>query len=368
MTAPPQHKEAGPSDPDVVVTIAHQPILDVARGTAAGYHAVATVPHGMLLDEVDRRVVAVQLIDAALDASTTLPVNTFTSVPLPLDLAGLPGIRARLAAHGSLAGVVLDVTDFDSDSVAAAEPALRAYRQAGARIAVGGRDDTQPELGSIVRLRPSIIRLGAAWTQGIDTHASRRTAIEVTGQLAGQLDAWILADAVATSGELSTLAQLGVPLARGPFIGGPGPAWPATSAASRRALPAPAAAAAPAAGRLRAFLQPAYTTREDLRELLTDPGAEGVACVVVVDDFERPVALAQRSADGRWTPSDVLTVNVDTSVTDVVGRAMARPGEQRLAPAACTDDEGRLLGVVRVERLVTHLADEHAQLLADTGR
>lgn len=365
MTALPQHREAGPTSIDVV-TVAHQPILDVARGTAAGYHSVATVPHGLALADVDRRVVAVAVVDAALDASTTLPVNTFISVPIPLDLAGLPGVRARLTAHGSLAGVVLDITDFDSDRVASAEPALQAYREAGARIAVGGRDDAQPELGSIVRLRPEIIRLGAAWTEGIDTHASRRAAIEVTGQLAGQLDAWILADAVATAGELSTLAQLGVPLARGPFIGAPGPTWPTTSTASRRALPA--RASAPAAGRLRPLLQPARTTRGDLDALALDPDTTGLDHVVVVDDFDRPVALVHRSPDGRWVPSDVLAVNVDTPAAQVVVRAMARPAPQRFSPVACTDDQGRLVGVLRIERLVTHVADEHALLLADTGR
>ncbi|KQX75151.1 hypothetical protein ASD10_08130 [Aeromicrobium sp. Root472D3] len=338
---------------DAGVTVLHQPILDVARGTAAGFHAVPEVSRGRLADPVPRWAVTVRTIDAALTASATLPTNTFISVPVPLDLVGDPAVRSRLAAHGQLGGVVLDVTDFSSELVSRAVPALDDYRAAGARIAVGGRDDAQPELGSIVRLRPAIIRLGAAWTRGIDTHPSRRTAIEVTGQLAGQLDAWILADAVETAAELRVLAQLGVPLARGPFVGVAGPAWPTIPGATRTALPP---ATRTPDGVLRSLLQQAYTTRhpEATRSVLAE--ATGFEHVVVVDEQHRPVALLHH-AGGRHEPVDVMTVNVDTPVADVVSRAMARPAEHRFVPLCCTDGAGRFVGILRMERLMAHLAD-----------
>jgi EAL domain-containing protein (putative c-di-GMP-specific phosphodiesterase class I) len=346
----------GPST-DAGVTVLHQPILDVARGTAAGYHAVAEVSRGRLADPVLRWAVTMRTIDAALTAAATLPTNTFISVPVPLDLVGDPAVRSRLADHGQLGGVVLDVTDFSSDSVSRAVPALDDYRAAGARIAVGGRDDAQPELGSIVRLRPAVIRLGAAWTRGIDTHPSRRAAIEVTGQLAGQLDAWILADAVETAAELRVLAQLGVPLARGPFIGAAGPVWSAIPAAARTALPP---STRTVDGVLRSLLQQAYTTRhpEAARAVLAE--STGFEHVVVIDEAQHPVALLHH-ANGGYEPVEVLAVNVDTSVTDAVSRAMARPADRRFSPICCTDDAGRFVGILRMERLVAHLVDGAAE-------
>lgn len=337
---------------DAHVMVAHRPVLDVARGTVAGYQAVADVSGD---GAVDRLAVTVTTIDAALTASSTLPPNTFISVPVPHDLAGDRSVCARLHAHGSLAGVVLDVTDFSSGRAPAAEVALEGYRRAGARIAVGGADDAQPELGSIVRLRPAIIRLGAAWTHGIDTNPSRRNAIEVTGRLAGQLDAWILADAVASAGELRVLAQLGVPLARGPFVGVAGAAWPPIAIDARKALP-PSSVVAD--GVLRTLLQQAYTTHDAESARAVLPRTSGFDSVVVVDESRRPVSLLQPGPFGGWDAVDVLTVNVDTPVADAVGRAMARPTTSRFTPLTCTDAAGRFVGVLRIERLLTHLADE----------
>jgi hypothetical protein len=251
---------------------------------------------------------------------------------------------------------VLDITDFDSDVAAQAEAALNDFRRAGALISVGGRDDAQPELGSIVRLRPAIIRLGAAWTRDLDLHPARRSAIEVTGRLAGQLDAWILADGVATSAELRALAGLGVPLAQGPFIGQAQSTWPEIGAATRTVLPPTAAPASD--GVLRALLQQAYTTDnlQAARSIL--PDSSGFEHVVVIDEASRPVSLLHQGPLGTWEPLDVLTVNVDTPVAEAVTRALARPRTTRFSPITCTDAAGRFLGILRIERLMEHLATE----------
>ena len=220
-----------PTSPRSDVTVRYRPVLDVARGSVAGHQAVAELRLADLFAPIDRWAATMTTIDAALHESAMLPDDRFVSIPLPHDLVGDTEVRARLLAHGDLGAVVLDVTDFTSTTPPQATSALADYRRAGARIAVGGRDDAQPELGGILRLRPSIIRLGAAWTHGIDTHARRRHAIEVTGRLAAQLDAWILADDVTTAGELRELARLGVPLACGPFIGAATADWAEVAAA-----------------------------------------------------------------------------------------------------------------------------------------
>ncbi|MET1037332.1 MAG: EAL domain-containing protein [Aeromicrobium sp.] len=342
---------------DVVVT--YLPILDVARGVAAGFHAAAApvehLPAGRLIHPASRRHVVANTVSAALEATASLPTNTFISIPIPLRLVDDGLIKGLLRDHGDLGGVVLEITDFDSDVAAQTESSLEGFRQAGAQIAVGGRDDAQPELGSIVRLRPAIIRLGAAWTRDLDQHPTRRSAIEVTGRLAGQLDAWILADGVVTSAELRALAGLGVPLAMGPFIGEAQAEWPEIGAATRSVLPPPPHASD---GVLRALLQQAYTTRSLRAAESVLPDATGFEHVVVIDEDSRPVSLLHQGALGTWEPIEVLTVNVDTPVAEAVTRALARPRPIRFSPIACTDAAGRFVGILRIERLMEQLALE----------
>lgn len=338
---------------DVGVHVLYEPILDVARGVTAGFQAHAR-PDDDAPDGVDPAVTAV-VVDSSLKAFSTLPTNTFISIPIPLELVSHPSIRRLLADHGDLAGIVLDITDFHSSLVAASEQALGDYRRAGALIAVGGGDSGQPELGSIIRLRPAMIRLGAAWTQGIDQHVHRRQAIEVTGQLAGQLDAWILADDVSSAAELRVLAQLGVPLARGSFIGAAEPVWSTIEPSARIVLP-PVVDAPD--GTLRSMIQQAYTTDNLAAAQSVLPDASGFESVVVIDDQSRPVSVLQQGTFGRWEPVDVLTINVDTPVADAVARAMARPQAARFSPVACTDAAGRFVGMLRIERLMDHLVTE----------
>jgi EAL domain-containing protein (putative c-di-GMP-specific phosphodiesterase class I) len=350
-----------PSDmrsvPSTDVVVSYLPILDVARGVAAGFQAVAApteqLPPGRMIHPASRRHLTANIVSAALASASTLPTNTFISIPIPLRLADDGLIGRLLREHGDLGGVVLDITDFDSDVAAKTESALEGFRRAGALIAVGGRDDAQPELGSIVRLRPAIIRLGAAWTRDLDQHPARRTAIEVTGRLAGQLDAWILADGVASAAELRTLAGLGVPLAQGPFIGQAQSTWPEIRPATKVVLPP---AAVTTDGALRALLQQAYTTRHLAAAETVLPEASGFEHVVVVDEASRPVSLLHQGALGAWEPLEVLTVNVDTPVPEAVTRALARPRATRFSPITCTDDAGRFVGILRIERLMEHLA------------
>ncbi len=337
--------------------VSYQPILDVSRGVAAGFHVVAHaesgLPGGRIVHPAARRLVTADTVATALAASATLPTNTFISIPVPLRLVGDSLVKTLLHDHGDLGGIVLDITDFSSAAVPQAEIPLDEYRRAGAMISVGGKEHAQPELGSIVRLRPSIIRLGREWIRDLDAQPHRRSAIELTGRLAGQLDAWILADGVVTAAELQWLAELEVPLARGSFVGEAHGVWPDIDLTARAALPSTPAASD---GVLRALLQQAYTTSDPSASLSASTGVAGHDIVVVIDDRRRPVSLLEQSDVGRWDPVEVMTVNVDTPLADAVARAMARPRPTRFVPLVCTDAAGRFVGILRIERLVEHLS------------
>ena len=52
-----------------------------------------------------------------------------------------------------------------------------------------------------------------------------------------------------------------------------------------------------------------------------------------------------------------MRVNVDTRPRDALLRATTREPGERFQPLLCTDNAGRYLGIVRVERLIRALAE-----------
>ena len=346
------------------ISVAYQPVFDVDRGTAAGYQAQ---PHYDAPQELDAYApsplhndpdgaLAAAGLRAAFAAMPTRPRNTFVSVPVGVNAAPTAAVADVLLERDDLHGIVLDIVGFSAATpVGPFDDALAAFREAGARIAVGGNGAAQPELSSIVRLKPAILRLGQDWVRGLDHSETKRSTIEVIGRLAGQLDAWILAEGVSTPAELRELARLRVPLAQGPFIGEPHPSWPRFDSHAALALPAHPD---DADGMLRSLIQPAYTTTDGAAAAAVLPETTGFDVVVVLDGHQRPQSIMEQDGGEIWTCPDVLTVNIDTPVADAVARAMARPHAVRFTPLACTDAAGRFLGILRIDRLMRHLVGD----------
>jgi EAL domain-containing protein (putative c-di-GMP-specific phosphodiesterase class I) len=353
-----------PTAVDPTVRVTYQPILDVARGVTAGYQARAHVEGPLELDvhapsgldqDIDG-VLTASAIAIVLAAAPTLPGNTFVSLPIRARLAASAPVRAALRAPDGLSGVVLDIVEYPGAPADDLEHTLADYRAAGALIAVGGHGAPQPELSSIVALKPAIIRLGRDWVRDADSSAAKRSAIEIIGQLASQLDAWILAEGVSSLAELQALASLAVPLAQGPFIGEALPSWPEIDLSVRTSLPTAPAATADSDGVLRALLQPAYTATDAAGAAAVLPETTGFDVLVVIDEHRRPTSIHVQDGSAGWNAFEVLAVNVDTPVADVVTRAMARPRANRFTPLACTDNAGRFVGILRMEQLMVHLA------------
>ena len=335
--------------------VAFSPILDLVRGVVAGYQTVAR----SLADEGTAPPDPRSVTAAALVAASTLPANTFLTVPLDLGLAGsddpdAPSPVSALRDHGDLSGIVLDLRAVPDDVPTAAADALQSVREAGALVALGGEEAAQPTLRSVIRLRPSIIRLGRAWVEGVEHSPEKREAIEATGSMAGQLDAWLLAEGVRTPAELRTLSDLGVPLAQGPLVGPAQQVWQDADPRAHRALPRDRAPGTD--GVLRNLLRRAYTTDDVDAARTVLPEAAGFEVVVAVDEHRRPRSVLVRDDHGTWHSSAVLAVHVDTPVADAVARAMARSRATRFGPLACTDSTGTFLGILHLEDLMTHLA------------
>ncbi len=211
--------------------IAYQPIMDAAARRPKGFEALCRFraqPYrapNLWFD--DAAAVGLQaelevcVIEKALEALEFLPASIYVSVnasPATVTSGRLRDVFARWPAER----IVLEVTEHakigDYDGLLAELDPLR-FR--GVRLAIDDAGAGYSGLQHIVRLRPDIIKLDISLTNRIDGDFVRRSLAAALVGFAVEIDAAIIAEGIETEGELSTLHDLGVPLAQGYFLGRP---------------------------------------------------------------------------------------------------------------------------------------------------
>ena len=290
-----------------------------------------------------------QQLGRALEARTSMPRNTFLSIPLGWQTLAETSVRGELLRPSDLAGVVFELVGvIPSSARTTSHEVTRSIQEAGGLIAMQAEEIWQPDFRALIEHAPEIIVMGRSWIRDVDSSERRRSQIQALGEVAGERDAWVLAAEVRTREELTALAELRVPLLCGPAIGGTSyDQWPALQIGVTAAL-GPQQRRQP--GPLRDMLVTVPTARtmgDAVARMLSAAGAPQAA--VVLDGYGRPDGLAVRTGVGVRATQDVLCVHVDTPLRDAVARAAAR--------AACTDplvavdSAGRFLGVVPLPTL-----------------
>ena len=83
---------------------------------------------------------------------------------------------------------------------------------------------------------------------------------------------------------------------------------------------------------------------------------DGVDLVVLQDNHDRPLAvITERDAPDN-AAATALKVNVDTPLADAALRAITRSPAEWATPLLCTDNAGRYVGIVRIQRILHALA------------
>jgi EAL domain len=322
---------------DISRSVVYRPILDVARGVAAGFQTTSGI---------ESHAVQPADLPGALHSAATLPRNTFLLLPLDLRAGLHPTVRAALLRVTALAGLVFDLLLPDPNTTPdGLANFVREIRRAGGLIALAGAPRSPPESPAVDELRPEIVRLDRPWVRDIDQSTAKRNALRSVGGLASARDAWILVDGVHTKPELAALAELGVPLATGPLIGVSTKEWPAVNPSAVSALPGPPAGMS---ADLLAQLRHAPTAllRDDAWAILC--ARSDLSHVVIVDLHRRPSDLISLDPQGQLVVRSVLRVNLGTELAVVIARAAARLDAVRNDPVAVTDRAGRLLGLVDI--------------------
>ena len=330
-----------------------QPIVGLASGDVVGFELLArfTGPPVATPDvwfaEADRQGLGPQLtarvLTSALALRDTLPPNTFLTVNVEPHLVTDPRVRDVLHGSGRLDRVVLELTEHAvAPDVKELSAALDRVRGDGGLIAMDDAGTGYAGLGQLLAIRPDFVKLDRELVSGVDGDPIMRALVEMLGELAGRMDAWLLAEGVETVGEVQALAALGVPLAQGWQFARPGPIWPALDRAARDVL-AGLVVTGDAGDNIAHLVRacPSATAREEC-----GPGA------VLVDEHRRPLAVGYLDAEGAARLGPAMAVAAASSVTEVARRAMARPVWCRGLPVVCTDPRGETIGLVDVADLV----------------
>lgn len=203
-----------------------QPIVDLRRRTVAGYEALTRFDHPdagvgteQLFEAAAERGLGAELDAAALHSALShrpdLPGNCFLTVNVePASLLSA-AVRTELGSVGSLAGLVVEITERRPWDPQRIEPALNWLRGAGALIAVDDAGSGYAGLQQILSLRPSVLKVDRALIKDIDSNEAKVALVEMLGVFASRVDAWVLAEGVETLAEAQRLITLGIPLAQG---------------------------------------------------------------------------------------------------------------------------------------------------------
>lgn len=218
-------------------------------------------------------------------------------------------------------------------------------------------------LKQMLELRPQLLKLDRGILTDVHDDEATRTLVQMLGDLAARLDAWILAEGVETEAELRALVQLGVPLAQGHFLGAPEKPWSPIRAAAQNVMRSRVRSSEPATSSSTSALRRELLVRDLVEIAVTcsgdDDWPQHARVAIRIDHNERPIEMLLSSEeDGTRIrmAHDLLRVKMESSVAEVAFRAATREDRLQWDPLVCIDDRGALTGIVTMQRVVTSLA------------
>jgi EAL domain-containing protein (putative c-di-GMP-specific phosphodiesterase class I) len=344
--------EAVLADPGLIRPV-FQPIVDLRRSAVWGFEMLARFgddasgsPLGWLAAaERDGLGPALEarLVAAGISAREQLPNGARLSINVSPEALVSRDVRDVLdRAPGGLSRIVLEVTERRRvEDYAELSGALDRARAAGAAVAVDDAGAGYAALEHVARLRPDYVKLDRDLVADADADPHKLAVIEAIGLFAGRLDAALVAEGIERRAEHRTLAGLAVQLGQGWLFGRPARSLVAhaakrpeepLSALVDRDVPIVEAAILDAGGD-------------------PPPSARG-RVVAIVDAEGRPVGLAMPAGAGWNRRRDSLLAGIDDEAPDVARRALRRPIATRLDPVCACLHDGRLAGLVAVDRLL----------------
>ena len=230
------------------ITMAFQPIVDVARGTVFAQEALVRGQNGQSAYEVlktlsdDNRYAFDQLCRVtAIDLAARLNIAENGSM---LSINFLPNavyepnacIRKTLSAAKRagfpLENIIFEFTEAERLDTAHLLNILTSYRSMGFKTAIDDFGAGYAGLGLLASFQPDIVKLDMELIRGIDVDRVKRVIVQNTLNMLADLGIRPICEGVETVAEFEVLRDLGVELMQGyliakPALGGlAAPNWP----------------------------------------------------------------------------------------------------------------------------------------------
>ncbi len=199
--------------------------------------------------------------------------------------------------------------------------------------------------------RPQLLKLDRGLVSGIEADEAKLALVEMLGELAGRLDAWLLAEGIETHAELAAVQRIGVPLGQGYYLAKPAPPWVGLSEQASESLESNSSRDG-GPMELALLVDVCLTCAQDSR------WPEAHAHCVRLAPNGAPLEMRVRLPQGVAVRKafELLRVKRDAALTSVALRAATREESLRHDPLVCIGDDGRFEGLVHPHRLMVALA------------
>lgn len=345
------------------LNIVYQPVVNLKNGVVVAYEALSRFPG---LEGVSPEVVFASADDIGLGPELELLAIQYARdgfegfhsgavLSVNISPSALAHPRSQETLSGQLEGLIIEVTEHaDFEDLPGLCRRLDALKCAGAVVAVDDAGSGYSGMRTLIEVRPQIIKLDRSLVEDVDKEPFKYYLTAMLVDLGAKIGSTLLAEGVETDGELATSIALGIPLGQGWLLGRPG--------AERVELPSELIERV-------VRLSVESSASSEVHQLL-----EGVPCVssdgaptcdgwanIAVDSKGAPVGLWLREGDRKggdpWIRrNSLLLVDMHASTRNVLLKAMSREQESRFDPAVFVDETGKVMGLVRIERLVTSLS------------
>jgi EAL domain-containing protein (putative c-di-GMP-specific phosphodiesterase class I) len=340
---------ANPAAMDIVT----QPIVSLNHGGIVGYEALARfegeIPTERLFMEASELGLGAELEAIALERGLAvlrqLPHGFVLHVNVSPTYLGMREIH-HILIKNPLDRVVIELTEhIPVSEIKPLRRQLAIYRALGARIALDDAGAGYGGLELMYELEPDMIKVDRFLISDLDRSPTKAAVVATLVNAARAKDIQVVAEGIETQAEFDAAARLGIDMGQGYWIARPGPGLPRISAAKLAS---------------HSRKERNVTLGRELAEV-TEPVATafgsssfvGQTLGVGVDHFGRPLFVWSISADGVERVRSVTEVECGSSLGECLRRGLARGVDTRLDPLVVTDHARRVLGIVRIEQLLT---------------
>ena len=232
VLGPGRHGSAARALPSAAQPVMYvQPVVELATGRAVAAEALARFPDApeLPVGSIFARAHAVgggvsleaQCVRAALDLLPDLPPGVDLAINVSPDALEHPLMQEAL--RGSLAGVILEITEQPAADLGRLSEALTRLRLRGARVAIDDVTTGHAGLVRLAELRPDIIKIDRGAVRAVGSGVEHVGVIEALVSLGRRLGCLVLAEGVECLDDLPVLAELDVDLVQGWAIASPAP-------------------------------------------------------------------------------------------------------------------------------------------------